>query len=67
MTATGATGLTLYAPSLERDLTGPEGPMTKPYLAVTGDAGLVGIVDITDVCTALLDLSEAAKEPASDP
>ena len=37
------------------------------HLPVTGDAGLVGIVDITDVCTALLDLSEAAEEPASDP
>ena len=34
---------------------------------VTGDADLVGIVDITDVCSALLDLSEAAEEPASDP
>jgi CBS domain-containing protein len=40
---------------------------------VMGDAGLVGIVDITDVCSALLDLSEtaaeaaAAEEPASDP
>jgi CBS domain-containing protein len=37
------------------------------HLPVTGDAGLVGIVDITDVCSALLDLSEAAEEPASDP
>jgi hypothetical protein len=37
------------------------------HLPVTGDAGLVGIVDITDVCTALLDLSEAAEEPGSDP
>jgi hypothetical protein len=31
-----------------------------------GDAALVGIVDITDVCRALLDVSEAADEPASD-
>jgi CBS domain-containing protein len=37
------------------------------HLPVTGDAGLVGIVDITDVCSALLDLSEAAEDPASDP
>ena len=40
------------------------------HLPVMGDAGLVGIVDITDVCSALLDLSEtaaAAEEPASDP
>jgi CBS domain-containing protein len=32
------------------------------HLPVTGDAGLVGIVDITDVCRALLDISEAAAE-----
>jgi hypothetical protein len=33
-----------------------------------GDAGLVGIVDITDVSRALLDISEAAaEEPSSDP
>ena len=40
------------------------------HLPVIGDAGLVGIVDITDVCRALLDVSEAAatvEEPASDP
>src|SRR5436190_24173897 len=37
------------------------------HLPVTGDAGLVGIVDITNVCTALLDLSEAAEKPPSDP
>ena len=37
------------------------------HLPVMGDAGLVGIVDITDVCSALLDISEAADEPASDP
>src|SRR6201981_3253988 len=39
------------------------------HLPVTGDAGLGGIVDITDVCRALLDASEAAaaaEEPASD-
>jgi hypothetical protein len=32
-----------------------------------GDAGLVGIVDITDVCGALLDVSEATEEPPPDP
>jgi hypothetical protein len=32
-----------------------------------GDAGLVGIVDITDVCVALLNVSEAAEKPPSDP
>ena len=37
------------------------------HLPVMGDAGLVGIVDITDVCTALLNVSEAAEEPPSDP
>jgi CBS domain-containing protein len=40
------------------------------HLPVMGDAGLVGIVDITDVCRALLDVTEAAaaaEEPASDP
>ncbi len=37
------------------------------HLPVMGDAGLVGIVDITDVCRALLDVSEAAEEPPSDP
>jgi len=40
------------------------------HLPVIADAGLVGIVDITDVCRALLDVSEAAaavQEPASDP
>ena len=37
------------------------------HLPVMGD-GLVGIVDITDVCRALLDISEvAAEEPSSDP
>ena len=30
------------------------------HLPVMGDAGLVGIVDITDVCSALLDVSETA-------
>ena len=33
------------------------------HLPVMGDAGLVGIVDITDVCSALLDVSEATEEP----
>jgi CBS domain-containing protein len=33
------------------------------HLPVTGGAGLVGIVDITDICRALLDISEAADEP----
>jgi CBS domain-containing protein len=40
------------------------------HLPVMGDVGLVGIVDITDVCSALLDVSEAvaaAEERASDP
>ena len=40
------------------------------HLPVIGNAGLVGIVDITDVCRALLDISEAAaatEEPPSDP
>jgi CBS domain-containing protein len=38
------------------------------HLPVMGDAGLVGIVDITDVLRALLDASEAeAEEPSSDP
>ena len=32
------------------------------HLPVMGDPGLVGIVDITDVCRALLDVSEAAGE-----
>jgi len=35
------------------------------HLPVMGDTGLVGIVDITDVCSALLDVSEAAKQPPS--
>jgi predicted transcriptional regulator len=37
------------------------------HLPVIGDSGLVGIVDITDVCSALLDVSETAEEPLSDP
>ncbi|MBV9092984.1 MAG: CBS domain-containing protein [Streptosporangiaceae bacterium] len=42
------------------------------HLPVTGDTGLVGIVDITDVCRALLetDVSEvaaAAEDPPSGP
>ena len=37
------------------------------HLPVMGDPGLVGIVDITDVCRALLDVSEAAEEPPSNP
>src|SRR6516162_8527280 len=37
------------------------------HLPVMGDAGLIGIVDITDVCSALLDASEAAEQPPSDP
>ena len=36
------------------------------HLPVMGP-GLVGIVDITDICRALLDVSEAAGEPLSDP
>jgi len=40
------------------------------HLPVLGDTGLVGIVDITDVCRALLDVSEpaaTADEPLTDP
>ena len=37
------------------------------HLPVTGGAELVGIVDITDICRALLDVSEAAEEPLSAP
>ena len=36
------------------------------HLPVMGGPGLVGIVDITDICRALLDVSEAAEEPLSD-
>jgi hypothetical protein len=36
-------------------------------LPVIGDTGLVGIVDITDVCGALLDVSEAAEQPPPEP
>ena len=35
------------------------------HLPVMGDAGLVGIVDITDVCSALLDVSEARRQQRS--
>ena len=37
------------------------------HLPVMGDPGLVGIVDITDICRALLDVSEAVEQPLSDP
>jgi len=37
------------------------------HLPVMGGADLVGIVDITDVCRALLDVSEPAEEPLSAP
>ncbi len=37
------------------------------HLPVIGDAGLVGIVDITDVCSALLDVSGTAEEPPANP
>jgi CBS domain-containing protein len=37
------------------------------HLPVMGDQGLVGIVDITDICRALLDVSEATEQPPSDP
>ena len=37
------------------------------HLPVTGGTGLVGIVDITDICRALLEISEAAEEPLPDP
>ena len=36
------------------------------HLPVTGGTGLVGIVDITDICRALLDVPEAAEEPLPD-
>ena len=36
------------------------------HLPVMGGPGLVGIVDITDICRALLDISEAAEEPLPD-
>jgi CBS domain-containing protein len=36
------------------------------HLPVTGGQGLVGIVDITDICRALLDALEAADEPLPD-
>ena len=36
------------------------------HLPVTGGAGLVGIVDITDICRALLDVPQAAQEPLPD-
>ena len=32
------------------------------HLPVMGGPGLVGIVDITDICRALLELSEEAEE-----
>jgi CBS domain-containing protein len=37
------------------------------HLPVMGGPGLVGIVDITDICRALLDASQAAEEPLPDP
>jgi CBS domain-containing protein len=37
------------------------------HLPVMGDPGLVGIVDITDICRALLDACEDAEESQSDP
>src|SRR6202042_1107731 len=37
------------------------------HLPVTGGPGLVGIVDITDICRALLDALEAADEPLPEP
>ena len=36
------------------------------HLPVMGGPGLVGIVDITDICHALLEVSEPAQEPPSD-
>src|ERR1700756_4583 len=36
------------------------------HLPVMGGPGLVGIVDITDICRALLDAPEAAQEPLPD-
>ena len=37
------------------------------HLPVTGGPGLVGIVDITDICRALLEVSEQAEEQLSNP
>ena len=37
------------------------------HLPVMAGSGLIGIVDITDICRALLDASETAEEPLSDP
>jgi CBS domain-containing protein len=37
------------------------------HLPVMGGPGLVGIVDITDICRALLDICEAMEEPLLDP
>jgi CBS domain-containing protein len=36
------------------------------HLPVMGGPGLVGIVDITDICRALLDAPQAAEEPLPD-
>ena len=37
------------------------------HLPVMGGPGLVGIVDITDICRALLEVSEQAEEQLSNP
>ncbi len=37
------------------------------HLPVMGEPGLVGIVDITDICRALLDACEEAEQSQSDP
>ena len=37
------------------------------HLPVMGGHGLAGIVDITDICRALLDASQATEEPLPDP
>jgi CBS domain-containing protein len=34
------------------------------HLPVSGDSGLVGIIDITDICRALLDLEVSRRPPA---
>jgi CBS domain-containing protein len=36
------------------------------HLPVMGDSGLVGIVDITDVCRALLNVFETVEKPSSE-
>ena len=37
------------------------------HLPVAGDAGLIGVIDVTDVCRALSKLETAGHGPAADP